>query len=124
MLRQMRQIGGDIARALAVLAVVFLSFAHTTSAAPSTTEVLMAHAAISLCGDVTELAHHPDDGTASHAPCHACRIGNAADLPLPPDLVLACLGGVQVVSYLPVDDATGSSEPLHVAHPRGPPALV
>lgn len=123
MLRQMRQIGGEVARALVVLALVFLSFAHTGMAAPST-EVVMAQAAMSLCGDVTEMAHHDDDGAATHAPCHACRIGNAADLPPPPSNVIACLDCIEAIAYWPDIKGPRTTEPLYVARPRGPPASV
>jgi hypothetical protein len=72
----------EILRALLVLALVFLNFAHQpTFAAPSAQDVLTAVASQSFCGEPIA-----DDG--EHAPCHACRIASGADLP--PVTALPC----------------------------------
>ena len=69
-------------RALLVLALIFLNFAHQPAiAAPSAGDVMSVVASQSFCG--TPIAD--DEG---HAPCHACRIGGGADLP--PVLDLPC----------------------------------
>ena len=65
-------------RALLVLALVFLNFAHQPAiAVTSAHDVLVASQ--SFCGDPVA----DDNG---HAPCHACRIGSGADLPPVSDL--------------------------------------
>ena len=67
-------------RALLVLALIFLNFAHQPAmAAPSAGDVMSVVASQSFCG--TPIAD--DEG---HAPCHACRIGSGADLPPVMDL--------------------------------------
>lgn len=69
-------------RALLVLALIFLNFAHQPAiATPSAGDVMSVAASQSFCG--TPIAD--DQG---HAPCHACRIGGGADLP--PVLELPC----------------------------------
>jgi hypothetical protein len=65
----------EVLRALCVLALVFLNFAHQPAmAAPTAEDVLTVAANQSFCG-----APVADD--EGHAPCHACRIGSGADLP-------------------------------------------
>lgn len=72
-----RQTGIEVLRALCVLALIFLSFAHApVTAAVAGPDILTAAVDLSYCGDL------PDDPRA-HAPCHACRIGGGADLPPP-----------------------------------------
>lgn len=115
-----RSIAMDLMRALCVLAVVFLNFAHQApvlaKAAP--TEVLAMAALLSFCGDGATL---PDD--KGHAPCHACRLGAAADLPpapapLPtPCAVVAVAWGALPVLQQPEDRPGPQSA-------RGPPTLV
>lgn len=62
-------------RALLVLALVFLNFAHQPAIALSSShDVMSVVASQSFCGEPIA-----DDG--EHAPCHACRIGAGADLP-------------------------------------------
>ena len=124
MLRHMRRIGGETARALIVLALIFLNFAHTSVAAPPASQVLMAQTLLSLCGDAAETAHYPGDSGAAHAPCHACRIGNGADLPPPPCQPIGRLTLAGAVDYLPAPSVPGTSQPVSAAHPRAPPARV
>ena len=72
--RMAREIGIELMRALCVLALIFLSFAHAPLATPAAgPDTLTATVDASYCGD------QPDDSKA-HAPCHACRIGGGADL--------------------------------------------
>ncbi len=62
-------------RALLVLALIFLNFAHQPAIAlASSHDVMTAVASQSFCGAPMV----DEDG---HAPCHACRIGSGADLP-------------------------------------------
>jgi len=108
----------DIARALVVLALVFLSYAHQPVGVSQALEhdVLTAAVSASFCGDA------PEDGKA-HAPCHACRIGGGADLPPP------CEGLV----HLPMAAEPAFPEraavafvvaPPDIPDARGPPALA
>lgn len=114
-----RHMAADVVRALAVLAVVFLSFAHTpVVASGGAHDVLTAAVDLSFCGD----AHPGDDG--AHAPCHACRIGGGADIP-PPSCasVSAPLAFAPVAFYYAPTFAAPALEHLS-AHPRAPPVLV
>lgn len=108
----------DIASAFAVLALVFLSYAHQPIkiAHALDQDVLSASITADFCGDA------PVDTT--HAPCHACRIDGGADVPAPPCAGIAAPIAVAAVTYFgatvrpPIVTAHGSSRP------RGPPALV
>ena len=111
-----RHIAAELVRALAVLALVFLSFGHQPAVAVAHDhEVLTAAVTSSWCGD------SPVDTT--HAPCHACRIGGGADLPPP-------CGGIV---HLPLVSEPVFPERAAVAYvvappdipdARGPPALA
>ena len=73
-----RQSALEVVRALCVLALLFLNFGHA-QAAPTLPHGTLLTAAVdtSFCGD-------PAEPPGSHSPCHACRIGSAADLPPEP----------------------------------------
>jgi len=74
--------GTEILRALLVLALIFLNFAHQPAMAASTAgDVMTLVASQSFCGE-------PIADDNGHAPCHACRIGSGADLP--PVMALPC----------------------------------
>jgi hypothetical protein len=80
-----RQMTAELVRALLVLALLCLNFAHTTPtvAASGSTDLLAASTlqASDFCGT-------PLSGGSDHVPCHACRVGAGADLPAPPDLAI------------------------------------
>lgn len=101
-------------RALVVLALVFLNFAHQPAMAASAHDVMTVVASQSFCG-----APIADD--QGHAPCHACRIGSGADLPpvtplpRPPMAIALRLDGE------PVPVAVERHAPLP-AGARAPPA--
>lgn len=103
----------ELVRALAVLALVFLSYAHaplaSTSAGP-------AWSALSFCGD-------PVDGgdDRSHAPCHACRIGAGADLPPPCGPILA-IRSEATVDYVATPASFARRTARAAFSARGPPA--
>lgn len=72
----------ELVRALCVLALVFLNFAHQTAvAAPTADDAMQVIASQSFCGD-------PVSDDDDRAPCQACRIGAGADLP--PVAALPC----------------------------------
>ena len=107
----------DLLKALAVLALVFLSYSHQPANATHLDhDVLTAVVTADFCGDLT------DDGGA-HAPCHACRIGAGADLPPP------CEGLVHLPKVAEPAFPQLAAVPFIVAPPelpeaRGPPALA
>jgi hypothetical protein len=115
-----QSIAMELVRALCVLVVVFLNFAHQAPvlAKPLPTDLLAAASSLSFCGDGEAV---PDE--RGHAPCHACRLGAAADLPpipapLPmPVAVEAVAWGALPVLQLP-------EHPPGPQSARGPPALV
>lgn len=112
-----RHIAAELARALAVLALVFLSFAHQpVSAAGPQHEMLTVAVTASFCGDV------PAD-PQSHAPCHACRIGGGADLP-PPCEGLIHLPAVAEPVFTAPPVAAHVVAPPDIPDARGPPALA
>jgi hypothetical protein len=114
-----RHIAAELVRAFAVLALVFLSYAHqpVNVAHALDHDVLTVAVTADFCGDA------PEDGKA-HAPCHACRIGGGADVPPPPcGGIAAPIAAASVTSFgatvrSPIITEHGSSRP------RGPPALV
>jgi len=113
----LRQIGSDIARALVVLALVFLSFAHLPPAVASPADAAFTVAVTdSFCGDKS-------DSGLPHAPCHACRLGAGADVPPPSDMPVM-LRTVADVHYGALPVLHLPAEPLGTASARGPPALV
>jgi len=119
LLRHLRQMGSDAARALVVVALVFLSFAHTPGAAAAHAgNVLTAAVDSSFCGGL------PAGDGAGHAPCHACRIGGGADLPPPPCLPEAAPVAAAPVSYVRVVVRVAAAATHDSARPRAPPALV
>jgi hypothetical protein len=100
---------------LLTLALFFLNFGHSAYAfAPD------GHApvsATSVCGDPLT----PMDG--DHAPCHACRIGNGADLPAPPlDAVPVAFAVAPVVYAAPVAGLEATPL-LIIARSRAPPTI-
>lgn len=104
----------EVLRAFCVLGLIFLNFGHSAAVfagdAPAVTSVIT-----DWCGS----PDHPPD----HVPCHACRIGSAADLPPPPTVAMAC-GLVATVRY----DAGLALETRRATWglplSRGPPALA
>lgn len=113
-MQQARNMAIEGVRALLVLALIFLSFAHTpvalASAGPDT---LTAALDMSYCGDV------PDDPQA-HAPCHACRIGGGADLP-PPCTVATPVVVVADVAWGAMASLSLPAAPPRSFDARGPP---
>jgi hypothetical protein len=110
-----RKMGIETLRALVVLALVFLSFAHTPpGAGAGSHDVLTAAIDASWCGDA------PDGDGKGHAPCHACRIGGGADLP-PPCNVPLPVTVVADVAYGAMPTLSLPATPIHSFNARGPP---
>jgi hypothetical protein len=108
----------ELVRALAVVALVFLNFGHSPVLAHQADPAIQ-----SLCGDAL-VSGDAEHGQHQNVPCHACRIGGAADLPpLPADVdcVLALVGDV-VYAAGPVPPQ--AAVPQQVGSPRGPPVLA
>ncbi|WP_417307401.1 hypothetical protein [Devosia sp.] len=116
-MRLFGQMIGETLRALAVLALVFLSFGHQpVSVLPDSDTLSLASASISFCGDPVSGEDHVQ------GPCHACRIAGAAlpppqggllHLPRSAPVVESCTAGVAVTPMLP-----------GLPEARGPPRLV
>lgn len=109
----------DIARALVVLALVFLSYAHQpiNVAHAASHDVLTVAVTADFCGD-------PSDHGSPHAPCHACRIGGGADLP-----PLPCGGLIHLPKAVePVFPQRAAAAfvvaPPDIPEARGPPVLA
>lgn len=111
-----RDIGKEVIKALAVLALIFLSFGHQPiDIAPTANgDSGWTLADLSYCGAP------PGEDSGGHLPCHACRVGGAA-LPPPPCAALdAPLGftraafGAYTLAFAPRPVVTST-------HPRAPP---
>jgi len=102
--------------ALLVLAVVFLNFGHGSVALAADGHVIVT--SISVCGDPI-----PAPGDLDHAPCHACRIGNGADLPSPSTGAGPVAFIVQAVVYAAAFDLRGKEIFLFSGNARAPPAV-
>ncbi|WP_404402935.1 hypothetical protein [Pelagibacterium halotolerans] len=116
-----RQIGADVVKALAVLAVFFLSFGYGQAQAPvfadDSVSAQSVYSTVSYCGQ------GPGEHGPACGPCHACRV-TIADLPPPPSIAEPAYLGFSRIVYI-VEDV----EPAHnfghrPANPRAPPALV
>ena len=113
-----RVIAGDMIKALTVLALVFLSFAHQPVAVAQPDDALAFSVAdLSYCGS------SPDGDQGGHAPCHACRAG-LADLPLPPCVAEPAYAGFARAAFVIADDAPLAQYLFSVRNPRAPPAPI
>ena len=102
-------------RALLVLALVFLNFAHQpAAAAPRAGDVMSVVASQSFCGE-------PIADDRGHAPCHACRIGSGADLPPVMDVPCPPMPVAVRLEVEPAAIAIARHAPLP-AGARAPPA--
>jgi hypothetical protein len=104
----------EVMRALAVLAIVFLSFAP--------------HAAVSAEGYSGHTSGYdfcgtPPDNPVDHAPCHACR-ANPVVLPTAPAVAGPAFAVAAVCPSVPNRGLNVSPFERTVANPRAPPALV
>src|SRR5688500_6883705 len=82
----------EMVRALCVLALIFLNFAHVPLAAAG--ESVATTIASSVCGDPIG---YP--GEAKAKPCQACRIGSGADLPPVPSTEELAHSEATLVAY-------------------------
>lgn len=105
----------ELVRALAVVALVFLNFGHSPVLAQQVDPAFQ-----SLCGDA-HVSGEADHGQHHNVPCHACRIGGAADLPPLPAAVDFVLGLVDEVDYATGPIPPQAAVPQRVGSPRGPP---
>jgi hypothetical protein len=113
-----RDIGGEIVKALAVLALVFLAFAHQPVAIQAADDGLSYSVAdLSFCGGA------PDDGSGGHSPCHACRAG-IADLPPAPCVAEPAYTRFALAEFRVADDLVVAQHPFSIRNSRAPPALA
>jgi hypothetical protein len=100
--------------ALLVVALVFLNFGHVAVQASGE----LHYTAESWCGAPAA----PD--SPAHAPCHACRIGQGADLPPPCGVAEPVLFATTPVVYAAPALDPPAPQTIRPALARGPPALV
>lgn len=110
-----RVLMAELARALCVLGLVFLSFAHAPVSVAGGDPGI---GALSFCGD-------PIDGSGGDAaPCQACRLGQGLDLP-PPPASISCARVAVGAALLPARaTAMWINLAWMPAAPRGPPAVL
>jgi hypothetical protein len=113
-MRSTRALLAEITRALAVLALVFLSFAHQPALAAAGYHD--DHGGYDFCGT-------PPDGPADHAPCHACR-SNPVVLPAAPENADPAFGVVAVCPGVSISARDVSDPARSPANPRAPPVQV
>lgn len=117
-LRLYGQMIGETLRALAVLALLFLSFGHQPIAvSPAADTLSLATIATSWCGGPVS------DEDRGHAPCHACRIAGSALPPPEGGLLHLPQAGRQVIESRPIDCGVAALIP-GLFDARGPPRLV
>jgi hypothetical protein len=104
----------EVVRALAVLALVCLNFAHAPLASASPHGGWAAVDSASYCGEPLE------DGSTQHAPCHACRIGGGADLPPPCPAIAPRLEAGALDHAVSISPPPARSVPGRI-FARGPP---
>lgn len=111
-----RDIGREMIKALAVLALIFLSFAHQPVTIPLATDGDSGWtlADLSYCG-----APPGEDG-GGHLPCHACRVGGAA-LPPPPCAALDAPVDFTWADFGTYTIAFAPRPVVTPANPRAPP---
>lgn len=107
---------GELLRALCVLALFFLNFAHAPVSAAT-----LAGPAFSAAADVGFCGTPPDEDGSQHAPCHVCRIGGGADLPPPSGLVTPAFA-VTDTTYAACAEPAAAGAVLVRPVARGPPA--
>lgn len=113
-MQQARNMAIEGLRALLVLALIFLSFAHTPVALASPgPDTVAAALDMSYCGDL------PDTPQA-HAPCHACRIGGSADL-VPPVAIAVPAATLADVAWGAIPSLSLPAATLYSFDARGPP---
>jgi hypothetical protein len=108
-----RSMTAELVRALAVLALVFLSFVHQPAAATGN-DGFTATSVHEFCGS-------PHDEPAGHAPCHACR-ADPAVLPAPPATAEPAFWLVAAAPCRDARDAVVRVDLRSPANPRAPPA--
>lgn len=114
-----RQMLREQTTALAVLAIVFLTFSgHAADTGDNSTAVKQAGVTfVSFCGDAD-----PSKGPAA-APCHACRSTPAA-LPPPPCVATPVVFQQTAVIYEPVGLPAAITPPRSFHTSRAPPTLI
>ena len=107
----------EMARALCVVALLFLNFAHVPLAAGG--EVVAVPIAAGFCGNPL---HGPIDAKGN--PCQACRLSASADLPPRPSEALSALEVAHQVHYTAHRPAIVRRVAWRNGAQRAPPALV
>lgn len=109
----------ELIRAALVIALLALSFTHAAPLAVAADGTALAHvsAPTDLCGGGT------DSVPGAHAPCHACRIVWAIDLPAMPGTVVPCTFASEPVSFGALSVASIARFEGSPPRSRAPPVL-
>lgn len=113
----------DTMRALLVLALVFFNFAHAPASAAVGYDAQLQPYLLPAGGAVVDCGDPQEDEGLGHAPCHACRIGAAADLPPTPGSCFFVPFIAGIVAYSAQTDHLARAILPHSAEPRAPPAV-
>lgn len=106
----------ETTKALAVLALVFLAFAHAPLALPaSADEGNWTITSASYCGKAPDA-----DGTAAASPCVGC-FNTIAGLPPEPCALSARFAMSAGIGGVLMDAGGAGLSPFETAHPRAPP---
>ncbi|RDE10474.1 hypothetical protein [Pelagibacterium lacus] len=118
-MKMWRDIAGEVIKALAVLALIFLSFAHQPIEVPQADGDAFSFqlADLSYCGGA------PDGDGGGHVPCHACRSGDI-DLPPAPSIAEPARHEVVAAVFTVADTAVADQFGYLSSPPRAPPALA
>lgn len=109
----------ELIRAALVIALLALSFTHSAplAQAQDRTALMQLSASTDLCGGGT------DSAPGAHAPCHACRIVWAIDLPAVPNTTVPCIFVSEPVTYGTLSGVSVARFEGHPPRSRAPPAL-
>jgi hypothetical protein len=113
----------ELARALVVLALIFLNFGHaaigidTVAASEPQSFFTLQSTDFSLCGDDQHGA------PADHVTCHVCRLGAGLDVPPPPATLAPAFLAFAPTSYSGVTTVFRPRPLPTPGNPRAPPLI-
>jgi hypothetical protein len=118
-----RQIIGETARALVVVALLFLSFGqHPEPRHGQVGASAAVNAYLAATASLSDLCSDGDHGGPGHAPCHACRAEMAMPPPAPCAVEPAYAAAV-AIAYADRPQFHAVTRAWGAAPPRGPPLV-
>lgn len=108
----------DATRALLVLALVFLNFAHVPASERTAYDAALTAYLLPVTAVVLDCGENGEDG--DHVPCHACRIGSGADVP-PVPCIASTLRIASAADYPAPTYGVSPARQRPAATPRAPP---